>query len=163
MSKESDKNVLEYRSPEPTLCGRSHQTGSGMKFVLVCAAISVALGLLLGDDLGSGRVILNPITYVCGAVFLLCAGGYMVLRISQEERMPIICRVVSAACSVLSIPAIVIAYSIWNRRRAVPPTWTQDYSTLMVCVRWICGGVLIFAVIRAIGWLTIFASRKMAA
>jgi hypothetical protein len=95
------KVVIGQTGPEPIRLEYAASVTPGWRptilqarhLCLLTAGVSVLLGLIVPEDIGSGRVILNPLRILMVGALYSAVAIYVALRIFEDRRSPFWSRV----------------------------------------------------------------------
>ena len=110
--------VLDY-APPPTR--RSLTSFITPKNVAIAGAVVAFASLVVPFDIGSGRVIVNPLRFLGCVVAVACAMLYAMLRLWRDPAASVLRRVVFTLCFVVGLCSFWMAHSsVWGRTRLPP-------------------------------------------
>jgi hypothetical protein len=127
-----------------------------------CAAVVAVLTLLTRYDIGSGRIIVNPLRVLgCGLTILLVLGCAL-MRLWQDRHKGVSRVVVYAICLIGSVGAFAYGHlSVWGRTRLPRMSLRHEYWQSIVIAVMFVGVAVIFGAAWALhrAWRRRSASR----
>ena len=118
------------------------------KNIATAGAVVALASLIVPFDIGSGRVIVNPLRFLGRVVAVACAVLYALLRVWRDPGGGVPKRVAFALCLVVAVLSFVMAHlSVWGRTRLPPFEMRFEYW------RWIAvmsGAVTIACIFSAV-------------
>lgn len=150
---QGERVQLEYAAPLKS--GRGGPTLDG---VLICGAVLGSLSVALPFDLGSGRLIVNPLRVLGSALAVSCVLAYAVVRLWRDRGRGRTRAVVYALCIAGSVAAFVDGhFSVWGRNRLPPASFDYRYWRSMAVASACVGAAVAFA---AVEWVVRHAAAS---
>lgn len=122
--------VLDYERAPPKRSAAALVTPTN---VAITGAIVAFVSLLAPFDIGSGRVVVNPLRVIGCGVAVVCAVLYALLRLWQDTAASAARRVVLSLSLLLAVWSFVMAHlSVWGRTRLPPFEMRSEYWRWMM-------------------------------